>query len=326
MKRTRVFGAVVAGFALALSSVGSTAALARDNQGRSDAAPGQLLPGLFPSEIALPDGFRPEGIATGPGPVAYFGSLGDGSIYRASLLTGEGEIVSEGPGTPSVGMKTDLLGRLFVAGGDAGDARVVDTRSGDVLESYQLADGAAFVNDVIVTHDAAWFTDSVNPVLYKLPLGPGLGLPSPDEAETIPLTGDIEWDPEAFNVNGIDTTPDGQALIIVQSNTGMLFRVDPATGETTTIDLGGESVPSADGLLREGLTLYAVQNFPNTLAVMRIDAAGTEATLEDSVTDPRFDVPTTVASFGSRLYLPNARFNTPPEPTTPYSVVAIPRP
>jgi len=32
---------------------------------------------------ALPNGFQPEGIAIGPGRVAYFGSRADGSIYRA---------------------------------------------------------------------------------------------------------------------------------------------------------------------------------------------------------------------------------------------------
>jgi hypothetical protein len=44
------------------------------------------------------------------------------------------------------------------------------------------------------------------------------------------------------------------------------------------------------------------------------------------VTDPRFDVPTTVATFANRLYLPNARFTTTPTPTTEYQVVANPKP
>ena len=82
-------------------------------------------------------------------------------------------IVSQGPGTPSVGVKTDARGRLFVSGGAAGNARVVDTRTGKILESYQLASGASFVNDVVLTPSAAWFTDSVNQVLYKLPLRHG---------------------------------------------------------------------------------------------------------------------------------------------------------
>ncbi|MEV1243209.1 hypothetical protein ACIBO2_33745 [Nonomuraea sp. NPDC050022] len=44
------------------------------------------------------------------------------------------------------------------------------------------------------------------------------------------------------------------------------------------------------------------------------------------MSDRRFDVPATVAAFGSRLYLPNPRFDTSPTPTTPYTAVAIPRP
>jgi hypothetical protein len=35
-------------------------------------------------------------------------------------------------------------------------------------------------------------------------------------------------------------------------------------------------------------------------------------------------VPTTVAKFADRLYLPNARFTTPPTPDTPYTANAIP--
>ena len=104
---------------------------------------------VFPSTVDLPAGFQPEGIAIGPGPVAYLGSLADGSIYRVDLITGRGRVVSEGPGTPSVGMKTDHRGRLYVAGGAAGNARVIDTRTGRVLASHQLATGAAFVNDVV---------------------------------------------------------------------------------------------------------------------------------------------------------------------------------
>src|SRR5947199_9508518 len=81
-------------------------------------------PGHFPATIALPLGFPPEGIAIG-GHFAWFGSRLDGSIYRADLRTGAGRIVSPGPGTPSLGLKLDRRGRLFVAGGTGGDARVL---------------------------------------------------------------------------------------------------------------------------------------------------------------------------------------------------------
>ncbi|GAA5765732.1 hypothetical protein [Streptosporangium roseum] len=153
-------------------------------------------------------------------------------------------------------MRTDPHGRLFVAGGTGGDACVVDTRTGRVLAYYRLATGPAFVNDVILTQGAAWFTDSTNPVLYKLPL--------------------------------------------------------------------------RDGQLLHGRTLFAVengvQNKRSALAVLRLNAAGTDGRVVRRVRDARFDVPATVAAFGPRLYLPNARFTTSPTLTITYTAVAIPRP
>lgn len=278
----------------------------------------------FPTTIALPDGFRPEGIAIGVLPFAYFGSLADGSIFRANLVTGEGKVISQGPGTPSVGLKIDHRARLFVSGGAAGDGRVVSALTGEILASYQFAAAPTFINDVVLTPDAAWFTDSLNPVLYKVPLGRHGRLPAADEVVTVPLTGDLVFE-AGFNTNGISRSPDREGLIIAQSNTGLLFRVDPATGATTGIDLGGETLPNADGILLLGRTLYVVQNQLNQVAVVQLDRSGTRGTVKERLTDPGFDVPTTVAAFGPRLYLPNARFTTPPTPTTTYTAVAIRR-
>ncbi|KAB8193177.1 superoxide dismutase [Nonomuraea phyllanthi] len=275
-----------------------------------------------PDAFALPNGFQPEGIEIGPGPYAYLGSRATGDIYRADLRTGKGSVISKGPGTPSLGLKTDRRGRLFVAGGTGGDARVIDLRTGRVLKSYRLATGTSFVNDVVLTRHAAYFTDSANPVLYKLTLGRGGALP--DEAVTIPLSGDIQYT-TGTNANGIVPSPDRRSLLIVQSNTGKLFEADPSTGVTTEVDLGGESLVNGDGLLLSGRTLYAVQNRLNAIAVVGLARDGSSGKVVERLTDPRFDVPSTVAAHGRRLYLPNARFTTPPTPDTPYSVVAVKR-
>jgi sugar lactone lactonase YvrE len=268
----------------------------------------------FPTTLALPDGFQPEGIATGPGPVAYFGSRVDGDLYRVDLRTGRGRVFSQGPGTPSLGLKTDGR-RLYVAGGTGGDARVVDTRTGAVLATRRFATGTTFVNDVVLTPGTAWFTDSRNPVLY--------GLTARGQVRRLPLSGDYVHRPDVNNGNGITRTPDGRALLVVQSATGLLFRVDPASGRTRTVDLGGYVLTNGDGMLLEGRTLYVVQNRLNTIAVLRLDRTGTHGRLVDTITDPRFDVPTTVARSGARLYLPNARFGTPPTQKTPYTAVAV---
>lgn len=305
----------VAGVAGAVAAVGADpvrAATAGKSPGRHS----------LPDTIKLPNGFQPEGIAIGRLPFAYFGSLATGSIYRASLVTGAGKIISQGPGTPSVGLKIDSRGRLFVSGGAAGDARVVDAYGGEILASYQLTTATTFINDVVLTPLGAYFTDSVNQVLYRVHKG---------SATTIPITGALVYG-AGFNANGIARTPDGEALLVVQSSTGGLFRAHPLTGFTTAVDLGGEVLTNGDGLLTVGHVLYVVQNSSNQVSAFRLNAAGTRGRLfaripsADGGQQPAFDVPTTVAAFGDRLYLPNARFGITVTPDTPYNAVAVKRP
>jgi sugar lactone lactonase YvrE len=256
----------------------------------------------------------PEGITIGSGATAYLGSRANGDIYAANLRTGEGEIISEGLGEdfPSVGLKISNRGYLFVAGGPAGVGRVIDSRTGEIVGTYQFTDPpTTFVNDVVLTRDFAWFTDSQQAQLYGVPLGPG-GTPG-DDFITLPLTGEWAQVP-GFNANGIAETPNRQALLVVNSTSGLLYRVDPATGDATVVDLGGVSVAAGDGLLVQGNTLYVVQNRLNQIAVFKIDADGASGELVDTLTSADFDVPTTVAVFGNSLYLPNARFRDAPTP------------
>jgi sugar lactone lactonase YvrE len=309
----RTFAAAALTVFLAVTAVGAAHA--------ASSPPGG---GAVEDLIELPDGFAPEGIAIDPRGTAYLGSLVDGDIYAADLRTGQGEVISEGPGTPSVGLKIDQHGRLFVSGGPSGTARVVDSETGDVLAEYQLTTGPAFINDVALTRDGAWFTNSSAAELYFLPVSPSGTLPDASDVVTLPLTGDWVQQP-GFNANGIAETPDHQALLVIQSATATLFRVDPATGDATAVDLGGTTLANGDGLLVVGRTLYVVQNFSNTVAVVRLAADGTSGTLVDELTSPEFDVPTTVAAYGSGLFLPNARFSTPPTPDTEYDVVRIDR-
>lgn len=278
----------------------------------------------FPTTLALPDGFLPEGIGIGATPTAYFGSRADGRIFQVDLVSGTGRVLSPGPGTASMGIKVDEAhGRLFVAGGPGGDGRVIDLRTGAVLAEYHFRTGDTFVNDVVIGPDAAWFTDSMQPVLYKVPLAVDGTLPTQDQVTQLPLTGDLQFTPGVLNLNGIATTPDDSALVSGQSNTGLLFRIDPTTGVTKKVDLGGQTLPNNDGLLREGSELYAVQNVLNELTKLDLSPDGSKAQIVAQRTDPGFDVPATVAAFGNRFYLVNARFTTPPTPTTPYNAVAI---
>ena len=306
----RVIGLLV--LALLLATPGLASAAQKDN---------------FPEVIALPNGFRPEGIASGRGNLLYAGSLATGAIYQADARTGEGSLlVGPQEGRVSVGLEFDQrTGYLFVAGGPTGSGYVYDTRTGADLGAFTLATGSpTFINDVAVTRDAAYFTDSSQPVLYRLPLGPG-GKPTSGEVEVLPLSGDFEFVPGAFNANGIEATPNGKWLIVVNTATGSLYRVDAATGAATLIDLGGASVPNGDGLLLEGNTLYVVQNFLNQIAVVRLKANFTSGAIVQTLTDEDFDIPTTVTRAAGALYAVNARFSTPPTPDTEYWITRVER-
>jgi sugar lactone lactonase YvrE len=261
----------------------------------------------FPTRIDLPRGFGPEGIDIGQGHTFYVGSIPTGAIYKGDLRTGEGDIFSSGGGTPSLGLTLDHR-RLFVAGGPAGNGKVINTSTGRVIRTYQFTQQEAFINDVAIAGDSAYFTDSLNPFLYRVPLDLGA-------AQMIPLTGDLQYQ-SGFNVNGIDATPNGKTLILVQSNAGRLFTADPQTGATDRIE--GVSVPNGDGILLSGKTLYVVQNFFNKVAMVKLSADLSSGRVVREIRKDSFDIPTTIDRFGSRLYVVNARFTTPSDPPPEY--------
>jgi hypothetical protein len=279
----------------------------------------------FPVLIDLPDGWLPEGIATGRGPTLYSGSRAHGGVYAIDLRTGAGAVVvPPQAGRIAVGLAFDQRSnQIFVAGGGTGSGYVYNASTGESVAAYALTPGApTFINDVVVTTDAAYFTESNRPVLYRVPLGPGGQLPPQDAVQALPLTGDWTQLP-GINANGIVATPDGDALILVNSASGAIFEVDPATGFAMSIDVGGASLTMGDGLLLHGNTLHVVRNRLNEIVVIDLAADLSTGTVVGIITNPSFDVPTTLASFGSRLYAVNARFTTPPTPQTPYQVVGF---
>ena len=275
---------------------------------------------VFPETIALPTGFRPEGISVGNGTTFYVGSIPTGAVYRGDLRTGEGSVLVPGVTDGSraaIGTEFDR-GLLYVAGGPTGKAFVYDAESGALVLEVQLAAGAeaTFINDVVVTKDAAFFTDTRRTSLYRLPLAPN---GTPATTADVLITG-------VTGFNGIEATPDGSALVAIQSTPGVLFRIDPLTGAATPIDLGGEELPNGDGLLLHGTTMYVVQNRLNQIAVVTLDPElGSGVVAEARITNPAFDVPTTIARFGNHLYAPNARFGIQMPDAASYSIVRVER-
>ena len=276
--------------------------------------------GRGPDRIALPDGFRPEGIASGKGKSVYVGSIPTGRVLEINVKTGaSNEVVPARDDRAAIGLKYDRRGdRLFVSGGTTGKAFVYDEDTGAELAALQLAEREpTFINDVVLTGRVAYFTDSHQPVIYAVKR-------NLSAVRTIELE-DFPMDPEDFDLNGIEAARNGRVLLAVQGSTGVLWRIDPATGSYEEVDLPeGQDLANGDGLLLVGQrTLLVVQNQLNRIAVVRLDRDFASGRVVRIITDSDFDVPTTVALQRGSLYLPNARFSTPPEPETDYWVTRV---
>lgn len=281
----------------------------------SVATAGSALATTFPDRIDLPSGFAPEGIATGRGSTFYVGSLAGAGIVRGDYRTGDTEPLVASGG-PFVGMKVDGRNQLWVAGGFAGAGYVFDAETGAELATFDFADAPTFINDVVVTDEAAWFTDSWGSAIYRVDLADG-------SISTVDLTALVgQPAPNVFRLNGIDATPNGDTLIAVNSTAGELYRIDATSLDVMTIDLGGEPA-HGDGILLHGQTLYVVRD-QDHVAVIELSPDLSSGSVVDELTGD-FDVPTTVARFGSSLYVVNARFGTTDDPPVPYWVTRVDR-
>ena len=291
--------------ALAVAAVTATAAPAKTD----------------PATIPLPKGFAPEGIASGEGNRLWVGSLNNGAVWAGNARTGEGKVRVRGhKGRSAAGLKADDRGRLFVAGALTGKGYVYNGKNGKDVATYTFtAPNTGFINDVTITKRAAYFTDSLSPRVYVVPIDADGKL---GKSTAIPLTGALVYK-RGFNVNGIEASPDGRTLILIQTNTGKLFTADAQTGVTREIDLGGATLVNGDGILLKGSTLYVALNRSNRIGVVKLAQNLQSGRVTEPLTDRDFDVPTTLASIGDQLFAVNARFTTPPTKNTKYDVVRV---
>ena len=74
------------------------------------------------------------------------------------------------PRAAAIGVELDHRNRLWVAGGPTGDGYVYNASTGADIAQFNFTDATSFVNDVVVTKRAAWFTDSMRQFLYKVPI------------------------------------------------------------------------------------------------------------------------------------------------------------
>lgn len=273
----------------------------------------------------------PEGIAYAPDLDAFFVTgAGSGAIYRVDLATGDATTVLEPglrDGFTTIGLAIDGT-TLWVAGGGSGevlrfdgvDAPSFDAAAGPSRTYPSAPAEATFFNDLVVAPDGTvYVTDSNRPALFQV-------APGADEATPfIEFAGTPFAYVEGFNANGIAITQDSGTLLVVQANTGRLFRIDVASGAVAAVDLGGETVPGGDGLVLDGTTLYVVQNGADQVAVFELSDDFTRGTRTRVLTDDRLSSAATATLVGDRLLVTNAQFGRMQTGATlPFEVLVLP--
>ncbi|TSA81712.1 superoxide dismutase [Deinococcus detaillensis] len=271
----------------------------------------------------------PEGVAHQAGSQNFYvSSTTDGTIFKGTLGKANAEVMLPPvPERPSVlGMKVDEGGWLYMAGGTSGKIFVYDTATKAPIKAFDTPEAPErFINDVALSADAAYFTDSARPILFRV-------------SRTANSVGEIEaWldlsttavkylpfgPGSAPNLNGIVVTPGGQYLIVVQSNTGKLYRITIADKTVKEIDLGGIEV-HGDGLLFNGPTLYAVAD--SSIVPITLSADFSSGKLGVALTDDRLRFPTTIAQVGDRLLVVNSQFDKQGSgltPEVPFTVLSV---
>ncbi|HEU5103793.1 MAG TPA: hypothetical protein VFU22_32475 [Roseiflexaceae bacterium] len=273
----------------------------------------------------------PEGVAYQPSTGSYFvGSTTDGTIFRGTLNEPSATVFLAPGGdgrTTAIGLKVDGRGRLFVSGGGTGQMFIYDAASGALLGKVSHGRTPTFVNDVAVTGAGdAYFTDSMQPILYKV---------SADASgqyaleEWIDFTGTALVYQQGFNLNGIAATADDKYLIVVQSNTGKLFRIEIASKAVTEINLGGATVTAGDGILLNGRTLYVSRNQQGLIVKIDLAEDFASGSVVSSTNDPLLAYPTTLAWADGRLLVVNSQFNKRGpglQPDLPFTITSIAAP
>jgi DNA-binding beta-propeller fold protein YncE len=162
-----------------------------------------------PARHHLPgDGVEPRGHRRRPGTTFFAGARADGAVYVGDVRQGSvRQLVAGRTGEVAVGLAYDAATkRIWVAGGATGDITAYDSRTGAQLFTVNAGPGR-FLNDVAITRDAVYVTDSRTNQILVVDLGRGARLPAAGTAaRVLTVTGDYVQ-PAGFGLTGSACCP-----------------------------------------------------------------------------------------------------------------------
>jgi Cu-Zn family superoxide dismutase len=289
----------------------------------------------------------PEALDADPTTGDFFvSSASTGTIYRGHVdRPSLGVFLAGGVDgrASALGLALYRQESLFIAGGATGLAFVygLETRRllGRVAPPPDDAQdgripGRSLLNDVATCRDAAYFTDSVQPLIYRLPastigspfdkdgvLDPWLDLRAGAVIDYRPRPGPLG----AMNLNGIVATPDCRYLLTIQMNTGYLYRIEIDSRAIQRVKVVGDDLVGGDGLVLSDHTLLVIRSGGEQIVRLEMTHTWTQASKQTFPSPPGLLAPTGGAILDDRLLVVNSqldRFFSGEPPELPFLVTS----
>lgn len=276
------------------------------------------------------DAVFPEGITEGPESSFYVGSLGDGTIFRGDVATGDVSVwlgPDDDGRTAIAGLDVDGHRRLLACAIDTGELYAYDLSTATLVARQRFPAEGSQPNDVVVSGDTAYVTDTRRSLVWRVPAGAdGVGAP-----EVLADLNGPEY-PQGLYLNGIVASPDGSLLLVAAQGTGQLWRIPADGSKVGQVALDGYEF-NADGMLLAGDVLYGVTNRGDSwedvtfaVSAFRLAAGWRSGELLGELTEPSWSSPTTLALVAGKLLvvcsqLKARHFGTDPE--LPFEVLAL---
>ncbi|KAF8072620.1 ASF1B [Scenedesmus sp. PABB004] len=285
------------------------------------------------SLIPLPDGIRPEGVAAGGSNDLWVACL-SGAVVHVDLATNTSTVVHRQAGVALSGAKFDAAqSALFAAGSLSGSGYVFHVARGASgawtvarVEAVQLGTPLlSYINDVALSDDRAYFTDSFSATLWSVPRASPPPGGAPRAVQAHHLGAAFATQLGQFRANGAAVYASGggeDVLLLANTHTGHLYRAAvpkaPPHAPAVVTELALPPAPpgsTSKQLLLDGVAVagpglaFVADNYNNRVWGVALGPGAGGAAVRCLLDPPTLGVPTTLALVGRTLWAVNAHLD-----------------